>query len=167
MIESWRPVVGYEGLYEVSDQGTVRSLDRVVIRSDGRRRTCPGVQLKQAVRPDGHAQLNLSRCGRYRTRRTHQLVIEAFVGPCPDGMEVCHNDGDPLNNHLGNLRYDTQSENARDVVRHGRHKNAIKTHCPQDHPYSEANTYIWRRRRYCRVCSAEHLQNHKARKAAA
>lgn len=165
--EHWRPVVGYEGLYEVSDRGSVRSLKRTIIRSDGRPRTCPGVVLKPAVRPDGHIQVNLSRGGEYRTRRVHQLVMEAFAGPRPDGMEVCHNDGDPTNNHLFNLRYDTQSENARDVVRHGRNQNANKTHCPQEHPYDEQNTYVWHRRRSCRICSAAALQRHKERKAAA
>jgi len=166
-VEHWRSVVGYEGLYEISDHGSVRSLDRLIVLVDGRRRTFPGVVLRPSLRADGHLQVNLWRGGNYRTRKVHQLVAEAFIGPRPDGMEVCHNDGDPVNNDLFNLRYDTQSENGRDVVRHGRHKNALKTHCPSGHPYSEANTYVWRRRRYCRICSVEHLQNHKARKASA
>lgn len=48
-------------------------------------------------------------------------MLTAFVGPCPDGMEGCHNDGDPHNNRLDNLRWDTRANNARDAIRHGTH----------------------------------------------
>lgn len=51
----------------------------------------------------------------------HTLVMAAFVGPCPDGLEVCHEDGDGHNNRLGNLRYDTKPANHADRVRHGTH----------------------------------------------
>jgi len=51
----------------------------------------------------------------------HRLVLEAFIGPCPDGMECCHYDGDPSNNCIENLRWDTRKENIRDAVKHGTH----------------------------------------------
>lgn len=54
-------------------------------------------------------------------KKVHQLVLEAFVGLCPDGMEACHNDGNPENNDLHNLRWDTRSENTKDAVKHGTH----------------------------------------------
>jgi hypothetical protein len=53
------------------------------------------------------------------SRFVHRLVLEAFVGPCPEGMECCHYDGNPLNNHLGNLRWDTHKNNEADKRRHG------------------------------------------------
>ncbi len=52
-------------------------------------------------------------------RFVHRLVLEAFVGPCPKGMECCHNDGDPTNNNLSNLRWDTRKANSADRKKHG------------------------------------------------
>jgi hypothetical protein len=49
----------------------------------------------------------------------HRLVLEAFVGPCPEGMEGCHNDGNRLNNDLSNLRWGTRSDNRDDARKHG------------------------------------------------
>ena len=60
---------------------------------------------------------------RYKTVRLHRLVLEAFVGPCPAGMEVCHNDGDPTNNRLSNLRCDTHRNNMLDMHGHGTRVN--------------------------------------------
>lgn len=71
----------------------------------------------------------------------------AFVGAEPDGMEVCHNDGDPMNNVLSNLRYDTHSSNMLDCVSHGRHLWAKKTHCQHGHKLVAHGG-----RRYCPEC---------------
>lgn len=57
---------------------------------------------------------------RHPTKYIHRLVLEAYVGPCPKGMEACHKNGNPFDNRLSNLRWDTRSENQRDTVRHGR-----------------------------------------------
>ena len=57
--------------------------------------------------------------GRRSNHMVHRLILEAFVGPCPEGMEACHNDGDPENNRPENLRWDTRAENCRDKIRHG------------------------------------------------
>jgi hypothetical protein len=57
--------------------------------------------------------------GRSQTTAVHRIVLEAFVGPCPEGMECCHNDGNPRNNNVTNLRWDTRSANQMDSVRHG------------------------------------------------
>lgn len=56
---------------------------------------------------------------RYIFSYVHRLVLEAFVGPCPFGMEGCHNDGDPTNNNLVNLRWDTHKNNEKDKIKHG------------------------------------------------
>ena len=58
--------------------------------------------------------------GRWRTHFAHRLVARAFLGPCPDGMEVLHRDGDGSNARLSNLRYGTHADNGADMVRHGR-----------------------------------------------
>jgi hypothetical protein len=63
----------------------------------------------------------------------HQLVLEAFVGPRPRGMESCHNNGNQTDNRLVNLRWDTKSENNLDRVRHGTHSESSKKLCPRGH----------------------------------
>ncbi len=63
--------------------------------------------------------VNLSKNNKAKTYKVHTLVLNAFVGPCPEGMECCHNDGDFTNNYVDNLRWDTHQENQRDMVKHG------------------------------------------------
>lgn len=118
--ETWRPVVGYEGLYEVSDLGRVRS-----VTSDGRqRRRRLGRVLKQGNAPHGYKTVGLSKgSAGVETLTVHCLVLTAFTGPKPTGKETRHLDGDPGNNTLGNLAWGTRSENSQDTVRHGRWKN--------------------------------------------
>lgn len=137
--ERWLPVVGWEGYYEVSDHGQVRSLDRVIHGRWGRQR-CQGRLLTPGCRPrDGRRHVQLCRANSMTPRLVYRLVLEAFVGPCPEGMEGCHNDGDASNDRLSNLRWDTKSENQRDLVRHGTHRQARKTHCPQGHALVSPN----------------------------
>jgi hypothetical protein len=120
MQENWRPVVDYEDLYEVSDQGRVRSFDRVTVFSDGRKRTFRGRMLTPG-HSQGYPRVNLYAADKsVRPRVIHQLVTEAFIGPCPDGQEVRHYDGDKKNCTLGNLIYGTRSDNYFDKYRHGK-----------------------------------------------
>jgi hypothetical protein len=135
--ERWRPVPGYEEFYEVSHLGRVRS----VARRSANGRLWPGIVLSPATHPNGHLQVHLSRDNSKRTHWVHLVVLAAWVGPAPHGLEALHRDGDPGNNRLGNLRWGTRSENQYDQVRHGVHFYAAKAHCPQGHPYDEANTY--------------------------
>lgn len=98
--EEWRAVVGFEGLYEVSDHGRVKSLRHVIPR------------LLRAS-SDRYPKVNLHGNGT-RSVRVHILVLTAFVGPAPDGMECLHADDDGHNNCLTNLRWGTHSENGDD-----------------------------------------------------
>lgn len=155
MTERWLPVVGWDGYYEVSDLGNVRSVDRVITRSDGQERFWSGRQLQHGFNRHGYPMVHLSRHSSPITKKVHHLVLEAFVGPRPDGMEACHNNGDRSDPSLSNLRWDTPSANQRDSVIHGHHWAANKTHCPSGHPYDESNTKRIPSRpkaRYCRAC---------------
>lgn len=76
---------------------------------------------------------------RYPHSYVHRLVLEAFVGPCPPGMEACHWNGIPGDNRLHNLRWDTPSANNADILRLGRHYETKKTHCPQGHRLVQPN----------------------------
>lgn len=162
--EIWRAVPGYEGAYEVSSEGRVRSLER--LDSRGRRRHAMLRSLH--VMPSGHFTLGLCKDAHRRIAQVHHLVLEAFVGPRPEGMEACHRNDDPGDNRVENLRWDTRSANALDSVRNGTHHMASRTHCPEGHPYTEENTY---RRpsgsRACRTCRrAEKALRTQTRKAA-
>ena len=114
--EEWRPVVGYEGAYEVSSIGRVRSLDRRVPRGSGTTRVRARI-LKQTPL-GGYPSVRLMRAGRGHRERAHTIVLKAFVGPRPDGMYGCHNDGCPTNNKVCNLRWDTPRANCIDRTSH-------------------------------------------------
>jgi hypothetical protein len=67
------------------------------------------------------------------------MVLEAFVGPSPEGMEACHRDDVPANNHLSNLRWDTHRANLREASRNGRNRFANQTHCKRGHEFTIQN----------------------------
>lgn len=154
MTEHWNSIPGYEGLYEVSDLGRVRSLARFVARGRGQYRQ-PGRVLRPATRKSGHQHVILARHGVHQSRQVHHLVLEAFIGRCPDGMEGCHDNGNPADNSLGNLRWDTRSANVRDSVTHGTHNRARRTHCNHGHEFTPENTYRHRGYRRCKQCTNE------------
>ena len=128
--EEWRPVVGYENLYEVSDQGQVRSLDRYVatVGNPSGKRLLRSAPMKFYIHNKVYHGVRLSREGRHRLWLVHRLVLEAFVGPCPSSCQCCHYDGNGLNNKLENLRWGDQASNEKDKIRHnGKHNAAHLT----------------------------------------
>lgn len=158
MTERWRPVVGYEHGYQVSDLGRVRSIPRVTSRS-----TLPGGPISPARTGTRRSYLfvHLYGDGTSEQKYVHRLVLEAFVGPCPPGLETRHLNGDSFDNRLSNLRWGTRAENAADRIRHGTatNQNTSKTHCPQGHPYEGNNLHIRPDgRRRCRACAREYAQ---------
>ena len=147
--EKWAALPGYEGAYEVSTCGRVKSLDRW-----NGNRLLRG-QLIRSVPLGGYLVVSIRRPGQATVRYVHHLVLETFVGPRPEGYFACHNDGDPLNCWLDNLRWDTASNNQLDNVRNGTHRQARKTHCPAGHPYTRDNVIKMRYGRDCRICANE------------
>lgn len=168
MNEQWRPIPGFEGRYEVSNLGRVRTARRIIPYVDGRLRRVEQKVRATSLDTRGYPALALTAAdGTKVTRAIHVLVAAAWIGPRPDGAEVCHNDGDKTNPRADNLRYDSRVENARDVVRHGQHHWANKTHCVHGHPFTEENTYRNAGRRHCRTCVRERLRRSKAKRRAA
>lgn len=133
--EKWLPVVGYEGIYEVSDMGNVRSVDR--INAKGARQL--GRPKKATVGKIGYPVVCLYKDGHPKTRTIHSLVLEAFVGPRPPKHEACHNNGIRTDSRLENLRWDTSSENNLDKRAHGTDHEVNKTHCPRGHALEYPN----------------------------
>lgn len=168
--ETWKPVVGWERYYEVSDHGRVRSLDRKSLGPYGSTRTIKGRILKPTPAHSGHLYISLCREGTKIKCFVHTLVLEAFVGPQPEGLECCHNDGDPARNTVDNLRWDDRSANVVDMVEAGNHNNARKTHCKRGHEFTPENTRVEVRPtttvRICRTCSRERDQSYRRRKIA-
>lgn len=104
------PINGFEGLYEVSHFGRIKSLkrfhnpmDRYVAIYDG------GVRMT----------ISLWKNNKRFLFKVHHLVLENFNCEKPDGLECCHNNGDYRNNYIGNLRWDTHSANMQDAIKHG------------------------------------------------
>ncbi|MFC5996979.1 NUMOD4 motif-containing HNH endonuclease [Pseudonocardia hispaniensis] len=157
--ERWLPVVGFEGEYEVSDRGRVRSLDRILIHKNGFMRRVRGRLLTPYPITGGYLAFRARR----RPTTVHSAVMAAFVGPRPHGMEILHWDGDPSNNHLENLRYGTPAENQDDSIRHGRHGYATRRVCPRNHRLVPPNLVPGRAKqgiRWCRACNRAKAQLH-------
>lgn len=156
MSEHWRPVVNWEGFYEVSNKGRIRTVARhITVPRTGRSWWKPS-QLRKPFRSSavGYLSVNLRADGRTQMKRIHVAVLEAFIGPRPAGMVGCHNDGNRDNNMPSNLRWDTPAANITDLVRHGTHVQARKTHCKRGHEFTPDNTRIkspegWRQCRQC------------------
>lgn len=161
LAERWLPVIGYEGLYEVSDRGRVRSVTRTVSRpgavSGGAKQTRQGALLTPIRQnKQGHQQVRLCKNGTATGLSIHCLVLEAFVGRRLDGQHGLHANDIPTDNRLENLRWGTPSDNGLDCVRNGNHPNARKTRCPRNHEYSIRPASG---QRYCKTCTNQARRN--------
>lgn len=154
--EVWADVPGYEGMYQVSDRGRMKSLDR--LNSRGHR--IKGRMLRTPLDYKGYPSIALSKGGKGSSVRVHRIVMAAFKGPAPEGLEVCHNDGNRANNNLENLRYDTHQANMDDKYRHG--SVSRPTECKNGHPFSGDNLYVDPSRGWqgCRTCRRETSRRH-------
>lgn len=167
--EQWKPIPGWEDLYEVSDQGRVRSLDRVVSYSNGAEHRHRGRVLKHSISEKGYHRVTLQRQGKLKYANVHSLVCAAFISPLAQGMQVRHADGNPGNNQLANLSYGTAKENNADKLLHGTaprhlvesgvHHESVKTHCPRGHRLVDPNLVPNMKRqgkRSCLACNRTH-----------
>lgn len=109
MKPTWKPVIGYEGAYEVSDDGAVRSMDRFVACKNGFRST-KGKTLIPHLNGKGYLHVGLS-SGKSRTVVVHKLVANAFLGERPEGYVINHIDGNKENNAALNLEWCTYTYN--------------------------------------------------------
>lgn len=115
--EEWRPVLGYEGAYEVSSMGRVRSVDRLINHNYGGKRKKPGRVLRLRKNGNGYMRITLYVDGKERSHVVHRLVCEAFIGKRPDGKEVNHINGVRDDNRAENLEWVTKSENKKHSIR--------------------------------------------------
>ena len=111
--EIWKTVKGYEGFYEVSNLGMVRSLDRKIKRSDGQVRNYKGKILKSNLDINGYPSVGLTRNGKTKVYRIHLLVAIAFLNhvPCGHELVIDHIDNNRSNNSVNNIQIVSQREN--------------------------------------------------------
>jgi hypothetical protein len=156
LTEQWKPIPGFEGVYEVSDLGNVRSLART--NAQGKR--YKGKLLTPATVPrTGIRQVVLFKDGARHSSTIHKLVLTAFVGPAPEGQEVVHIDGNASNNALTNIKWGFRSETSQGILKRGNHVHKRKERCPRGHLLEEGNLTAYSVRvgwRSCLACSKAH-----------
>jgi hypothetical protein len=118
MKEVWKDIEGYENVYQVSNLGRVKSLERWVISNRGKRLVKERI-LKANITPNGYVVVAL---GIKNVKNVHRLVLETFY-PIDKKMDVMHLDNDKTNNNLDNLKWGTRKENLQQMSREGRWKN--------------------------------------------
>ena len=153
-----RTIPGYKSRFTVSCLGNIYRRQHSYIDALGREYVTKGGEVPQRSDPNGYQMVTLTtESGKNKRVRVHRVVALAFMGSPPDGKYVCHNNGNPADNRLVNLRYDTHSENMFDKRRHGTDHEVNKTHCPHGHEYTKENTYILpgSGSRVCRTCQRE------------
>ena len=114
---TWKDVVGYEGFYQVSDAGEIKTVERVQNSYGGRSWTKPSEKRKTTLAGQ-YMVITLAKAGIRKRFYVHELVLKAFVGDRPPGHQACHCNGNPVDNRLENLRWGTPSENNRDKIIH-------------------------------------------------
>lgn len=130
----WRPVVGYEGLYEVSDKGEVRALERSFTDSIGRKTMKKARLLNGRVSGHGYIRITLEKDGQPKTYNVHRLVAEAFI-PNPSMLSfVNHKDENKLNNNVSNLEWCTAKYNCNYGTRNERMTEKLRATCKASKP---------------------------------
>ena len=125
MKEIWKDIKGYEGLYQISSFGNVKSLDRYIINKNGDKQYFPGKYLTQGI-GDSYLKVTLSKNNKQRTFRVHILVARTFIPNPENKPEVNHIDGNKKNNKVNNLEWNTRSENELHAYRNGLAKPSNK-----------------------------------------
>lgn len=166
--EEWRPVVGWEGLYEVSDRGRVKGLP---VRARNNRHL-PERFIAGRKHPKGYVSVELRHNGQPKQVLVHRLVCIAFNGDrSAEGLDVCHKNEVKDDNRKENLEWGTRSHNIKQYAESGRYRNqnSHKTHCKRGHEFTEENTRIDRGRtpnstqRTCRTCEKDRISARRKR----
>ena len=167
----WKAIPGYEGYYECTSDGRVRSVDRLVPmpvnqwNPKGRANRAQSRELAQQTQKTGYRAVKLAVNGVFKSHRVHRIVMLTHGPEMPEGSTlVLHGNGNPSDNRIENLRWGTTTENMHDMVSHGTSSSQQKNACPKGHPYDLLDS---RGRRSCRTCRAESSRMFYEKKKAA
>ena len=151
--EVWKPIPGFEGIYEISNLGRVMALERVVTFTDGRKRKYPK-RLRKISVARGYPSIGLTDSTGYsKNYLLHRILAHVFIQPITGEDIVRHLNDIPSDYRLSNLAVGTQQENIDDLMRNGNHFQASKKECKHGHPFDEENTRISKQGgRLCRTC---------------
>ena len=122
----WKDVVGYEGEYQVSDTGIVKSVRRHIENGSANGMILMERELKQFLTPNGYLQVSLMHNGKRKVKYVHKLVAEAFLNKPEDSLIVNHKDGNKTNNIVDNLEFVTYAENNQHAYDTGLHNKGEK-----------------------------------------
>lgn len=112
-IEKWKDIKGYEGYYQVSNLGNIRSLDREIVKKDGTTQIIKGGIVNKILNRDGYYVVSLNMNGENKSKRVNRLVAESFIDN-PDNLpEINHIDFNRINNKVDNLEWCTHKDNVR------------------------------------------------------
>lgn len=118
MIEIWKDIIGYEGLYQISNLGNIKALEKSVWNGQGYIHF-PEIIRKPNPDKDGYLNITLSNCGKVKTYKIHRLVAEMFIPNLKNKPQVNHKDGNKTNNCVDNLEWCTNQENQQHAYRTG------------------------------------------------
>lgn len=145
-----RDLEGYEGLYQISNLGNVKSLDRYIINKNGDKQYFPGKYLTQGI-SDNYLKVTLSKNNKQRTFRVHILVARAFIPNPENKPEVNHIDGNKKNNKVNNLEWNTRSENELHAYKNGlakpsnKQKQAVAKYAKENYSKKSCSIFFkWR-----------------------
>lgn len=155
MAEEWRAIPGWEGRYSISDEGRVRSEQRVIMRRDGKPQTISETMLKPSESKQGYVTFGLTRDDKKTIYKLHRLLAMTFI-PNPENHPLVRHLNDVKNdNRIENLAWGTHLENIEDRRRNGYVAKKV-THCIRGHEFNEENTYyISTGGRQCIPCRKE------------
>lgn len=166
MSENWKSITGFEGLYEVSDAGRIRSVPRVAMRSNGVSMTVRGTILAQQTGNDhGHLKVVLIRNGRWSSHWVHRLVALEWCDRAQGQDHVLHGPAGETVNTADNLRWGTPADNAADRKAFGKPYPPRRTHCTRGHALTPENVYVPPKRpndRNCKECQRQRVRDYRA-----
>ncbi len=130
----WKPVPGFEGRYEVSNIGAVRSCTRTALKSNGRSQLVRGKVIRPSRSQDGYLRVNLNTPegpSRYKTLRIHRLVAMVFIPTEDQSQEVNHLNGLRADNRVQNLDWISRYDNMDDMLERNKHRRAVEAICTE------------------------------------
>ena len=133
-MEIWKDIKGYEGIYQISNLGNIKSLDHYIRQRNNNYKLYHGKTLKPYMTSTGYYKIDLHNGKKRKIMLIHRLIANAFI-PNPDDLpEVNHIDGNKTNNNIDNLEWCTRSDN----IKHS-YKNKLHIHCPKNKPVKQIN----------------------------